>query len=115
MTAPKLLEAGLVQSSAHSVKLTDLGPNRPQANGGTLNSGNSAGERLGRSPDWLKLFCDKALARKASKRSVVRILSNKDHPAFATMWKAAADRAHGKPKESKEISGTLAIRVIRDE
>lgn len=114
MTAPKLLESGLVSMEPRSVTLTDK-PAVPQPHGGSLNQGGKLGNPGGkRHPEWLKHFCDNKLAHKRSRRSVARILANPDHPAFATMWKAAADRAHGKPKESKEISGTLDIRVVRD-
>jgi hypothetical protein len=80
-------------------------------NGATIplgaHPGNTGGKkgRSGRKPDWLKQFCDNLLAKRESKQQVEAILADNKHPAFATMWKAVADRAHGKPKESMELTG----------
>jgi hypothetical protein len=62
--------------------------------------------RSGRKPDWLKQFCDDLLADKTAQGQIRAILHNKDHPAFSTMWKAVADRAHGKPTAAVELSGS---------
>jgi hypothetical protein len=80
------------------------------------NPGNSGGKkgRSGRRPDWIKTFCDDLLASPASKRQVKEILADKNHPAFATMWKAVCDRAHGKPDQTLQHSGTIVIREKRE-
>ena len=78
--------------------------------------GNTGGKkgRSGRRPDWLKQFCDDLLADEAAKAQVTAILRDKDHAAFPTMWKALADRAHGKPKESLGLT-VRDISMLSDE
>ena len=63
--------------------------------------GNTGGKkgRSGRRPDWLREFCDQQLSSPKCKAAVRKILSDPEHPAFATMWKAAGERAHGKPEQ----------------
>jgi hypothetical protein len=74
--------------------------------------GNRGG--TGRPPNWLREFCDNLLASPKCKRQVKEILEDKSHPAFATMWKAVSDRAHGKPEQTLEHSGTIVIREKRE-
>lgn len=68
--------------------------------------GNTGGKkgRSGRRPDWLREFCDSLLASPKCKAQVKAVLSDKDHPAFATMWKAVGERAHGKPEQPIKLS-----------
>lgn len=68
--------------------------------------GNTGGKkgRSGRKPDWLREFCDQQLANPKCKAAVRKILSDPEHPAFATMWKAAGERAHGKPEQPIKLS-----------
>lgn len=56
----------------------------------------------GRPSNWLRERCDEWLHAPECKAQVRAILGDKDHPAFATMWKAVADRAHGKATERIE-------------
>lgn len=79
----------------------------PQPHGGALIPGQGRGPakgapNAGRPPNWLKEFCDDLLADRAAKSQVRAILKDKNHPAFATMWKAMADRAAGKPVQAHE-------------
>lgn len=77
----------------------------PQAHGGALNAGGTPGNAGGgRPPNWLRDFCDDLLASEACKKQVEEILADKEHPAFATMWKAAGDRAKGKPAQSIDVT-----------
>lgn len=83
--------------------------------GGTLRRGGGNPKRNGgRPPNWLRDFCDEALADPKCKAAVRAILRNRSHPAFATMWKAAGERAHGKPEQPVEHGGELTIRVKRE-
>jgi hypothetical protein len=68
--------------------------------------GNTGGKkgRSGRPPNWLKNFCDGQLANPKCKAAVRKILSDPDHPAFHHMWKAAADRAYGKPDQKLDVN-----------
>ncbi len=74
----------------------------------------------GRPPNWLRDFCDDLLAGPKSKHSVSKILGDDEHPAFATMWKAVADRAHGRAVESIELTGAgggpveVQVRFVRE-
>ena len=92
----------------------------PGLNGGRLNAGgtpgNSGGKkgRSGRRPDWLRQFCDNLLASAKCKAQVRAILGDKDHPAFATMWKAVSERAHGKAEQQINHGGTIVIREKRE-
>lgn len=84
--------------------------------GGTLRRGGGNPKRNGgRKPDWLRQFCDDLLASPKCKAQVKAILSDKDHPAFAVMWKAVGERGHGKAAQPMSHSGEVAIRVIREE
>lgn len=74
-----------------------------QPHGGALKQGNTVG--VGRPPDWLKRQADELLADPASWSQVENILKDNKHAAFHHMWKALADRAHGKPTESIELTG----------
>lgn len=65
--------------------------------------------RSGRRPNWYKEWCESLLTRASTRKSVRRILRDPDHPAFATMWKALADRAFGKPGQSIEVEGRLTL------
>jgi hypothetical protein len=78
--------------------------------------GNTGGKkgRSGRPPNWLREFCDNLLASPKCKAAVRAILSDANHPAFATMWKAAGDRAHGKAEQPLQHSGTIVIREKRE-
>ncbi len=75
-----------------------------QPHGGALLTGGVPGNKggTGRPPNWLKEFCDDLLADKKAKAQVRAIMKDKDHPAYATMWKALADRAAGKPVQAHE-------------
>lgn len=79
----------------------------PQPHGGALVPGAGRGPakgapNAGRPPNWLKEFCDDLLADKKAKAQVSAIIKDKNHPAYATMWKALADRAAGKPVQAHE-------------
>jgi hypothetical protein len=60
--------------------------------------GNKGG--TGRPPNWLRDWCDDLLAKPENKEQVELILGDRDHAAYSQMWKAVADRAHGKPAQS---------------
>jgi hypothetical protein len=68
--------------------------------------------RSGRKPDWLKRQADDLLSDPGSWSQVERILKNADHPLFGMMWGKLADRAHGKPKESVELTGQDRAPII---
>ena len=89
----------------------------PGRNGGTLRVGNPGNKGGGRLPGWLETFCDDLLADPTAQEQVKAILRDKDHAAFASMWRTVAERAHGKPKQPVEHSGNQArpfvIRVER--
>ena len=83
--------------------------------GGMLRRGGGNPKRNGgRPPNWLREFCDDLLASPKCKAQVKAILEDKTHPAFATMWKAVSDRAHGKPEQPLEHSGIIVIREKRE-
>ena len=78
--------------------------------------GNTGGKkgRSGRRPEWLREFCDDLLASPKCKAQVKAILADKDHPAFATMWKAVAERAHGKAHQNVTHGGKIQVNVRRE-
>lgn len=85
----------------------------PGKHGGRLNLGGTPGNKGGgRRPDWLKDWCDDLLAKQESKAQVEAVLGNAKHPAYASMWKAVADRAHGRPKETVEHQGEIKHGVV---
>lgn len=80
----------------------------PQPHGGALNAGGTPGNAGGgRPPNWLKEWCDDLLADADCKKQVEAILKDKGHSAYAAMWRAVADRAHGKPTESVTVTGEV--------
>jgi hypothetical protein len=87
----------------------------PFSSGADARRGHGVKGRSGRKPDWLRQFCDDLLASPKCKAAVKAILADKDHPAFAAMWKAVGERGHGKPKQDVGHSGEVAIRIIREE
>lgn len=71
--------------------------------------------RSGRKPDWLKEFCDDMLADPKCRGIVRKALHGEEIPATTiAMWKAAAERAHGKPSEQINVKGDIQIRVLRE-
>jgi hypothetical protein len=97
----------MAKAKALAVKSSSVTPQMrvPEHGRGALQVGNPGNKGGGRPPNWLKDWCDELLAKPDSKKQVEEILANKDHAAFATMWAKVAERAHGKAKESVEISG----------
>ena len=89
-------------------------PGIPFASGADARRGHGVKGRSGRKPDWLRQFCDDLLASAACKKQVKEILADKSHPAFATMWKAVSERAHGKPEQPIDHGGEVVIRVKRE-
>ena len=89
-------------------------PGVPFARGVDARRGHGVKGRSGRKPNWLREFCDDLLASPKCKQQVKEILNDKSHPAFATMWKAVSDRAHGKPEQPIEHGGTIVIREKRE-
>jgi hypothetical protein len=77
---------------------------RPFSNGADPRRGHGVKGRSGRPPNWLKEFCDDTLADPKCQAAVLKILRDPDHPAFATMWKAAGDRAHGRPEQKVDLT-----------
>lgn len=76
--------------------------------------GNTGGKkgRSGRPPNWLKDWCDELLSKPQSKAQVQAVLADSTHTAYASMWKAVADRAHGRPKETVEHTGEIKHGVV---
>lgn len=77
----------------------------PQPHGGMLVPGAGGGPQpgSGRPPNEFKEWCKALLDDATNREQVEKILGDKDHPAFKEMWKAIADRAHGKPKEHVQL------------
>lgn len=85
----------------------------PRHGNGALLVGGKPGNKggTGRPPEWLKAFCDEILADPRCTSAVESILADREHPMFATMWKACADRAHGKPVQAVTHSGEVGLNV----
>lgn len=78
------------------------------------NPGNSGGKkgRSGRRPQWFKDWCESLLADRRTRKQVIRILRNRDHPAFKAMWAEVANRAFGKAGEKLELTGKLTLEQL---
>ena len=59
----------------------------------------------GRPPSEFKEWCKALLNDDTNREQVEKVLANADHPAYKEMWKAIADRAHGKPSQAVELTG----------
>jgi hypothetical protein len=100
--------------SESKTSVESSGTMMPGRFGGSLRRGGGNPKRNGgRPPNWLRQFCDDLLASPKCKTAVRKILEDENHPAFATMWKAVGDRAHGKAEASVAHSGEVSIRVVR--
>lgn len=67
----------------------------------------------GRPPNEFKQWCAGLLDDPECRSQVEEILRDKKHPAFPTMFRTVADRAHGKPKESVDFtSGGKAVTYV---
>lgn len=86
-----------------------------QPHGGALNAGGTPGNAggTGRPPNWLKDFCDELLHDPKTQAAAKRILA-KPSVLFPAMWKAVADRAHGKPTETKDVNLNHRILITND-
>jgi len=51
------------------------------------------------------LWCQRAVSTPAAEKEVLAVLKDRNHPAFATMWKALTDRGYGKPTQPLEHTG----------
>lgn len=83
----------------------------PQPHGGVLVPGAGGGPQpgSGRPKNEFKEWCKELLdddSDVGSRKQVEAILKNKDHPAFSTMFREIANRAHGKPKEHLTLDAT---------
>ncbi len=74
----------------------------PGKNGGKLKrGGTNAG--AGRPPQWFKDLNAKMICDPKVRKAVATILANPDHPHFAAMWKAVAERGYGKPESKVDV------------
>ena len=76
--------------------------------------GNKGGP--GRPKLEFKAWCAALLDNPTNREQVEQVLGNHAHPAHPTLWKAVADRVHGRPQQNIVTSGDaaapLTIRVI---
>lgn len=95
----------------------------PQPHGGALNSGGTPGNKggTGRPPNEHVEWCRSVVDDPRSREQVAAVLRDRDHPAFATMWKVLAERGHGKVAERHEHAGPggtaiaheMVVRLVR--
>ena len=57
--------------------------------------------------EWCKSLLDDA----SNRVQVEQIMGNHTHPAYSTMFRVLADRAHGKPEQTIEHKGTLNLSI----
>ncbi len=63
-------------------------------------------------------WCQQVVSDPKCKSQVEAILRDKKHPAFATMWRAVGERAHGKPVQpisgpDGETPAVLTVRLVK--
>lgn len=63
----------------------------------------------GRPPNWFKDWCAEILAKPETIGAVEAVIADPSHGAFAAMWKAVADRAHGKPVQPVDVTGNITV------
>src|SRR4051812_6038735 len=84
------------------------GPDSRRGNGPEKGAPNA-----GRPPNEFKQWCKGLLDDPKCRTQVEEILNDKKHPAFPTMFRIIADRAHGKPPESVDFtSGGEAVKYV---
>lgn len=87
----------------------------PQPHGGALKPGGD-GVSGGRPKLEYLEWCRGLLDRADHRAEVETVMKDSKHPAYATMYKEIANRAHGKPKESIDhtVSGEVTVRFARE-
>src|SRR5687767_1252362 len=98
-TSPHMADQPSLKSARKSAR------GRPFAKGGDPRQGRGpkkGAANAGRPPNWLRDRCDEWLSASECQAQIKEILADKNHPAFATMWKAISDRAYGRPTERIE-------------
>lgn len=87
-----------VQNSVQNSAVMRLG--NGQLIGG--NPGNSGGKkaRSGRKTAEIAGRAERLLNKPKARRALEAVITNENHPHYAAMWKALADRAYGKPAQS---------------
>jgi hypothetical protein len=98
------------RKSGHKSGRFKTGRDKRRGRGPTKGAANA-----GRPPDWLKAFCDSALADQRTRKVVTEILHDSEHPAVVAMWKAVADRAHGRPMQSMKLDISRTFEDTLDE
>jgi hypothetical protein len=90
----------------------------PQPNGkGALYAGGVPGNKGGGRPSLaFKQWCESLLDDPKCRTEVERILCNREHPAFAQMFRTIADRAHGKADQTVKVKHSLdeAAKELQD-
>jgi hypothetical protein len=83
----------------------------PQEHGGVLIPGAGGGAQpgAGRPKNEFKQWCVDLLDDVDNRKQVEDILKDKGHPAYATMFRTIADRAHGKPKEHVQVDVNVSV------
>lgn len=73
----------------------------PQPHGGALNAGGTPGNKggTGRPPTEHLEWCRRVVSDPDAEREVEAVLKDRNHAAFATMWKVMMERGYGKPAQ----------------
>ena len=76
--------------------------------------GNTGGKpgRSGRPPNEFKAMCADLVSSPEAQEQIRSILTNANHPAFASVFKAVAPYGYGQPKQDIGISGEMRHAVV---
>jgi hypothetical protein len=93
----------------------------PKHGHGKLRRGNPGNRGGGREPEAHRDWCREMISDPAAEQEVRAILLDRNHPAYAAMWREVAARGYGKPTQTVEHTGaggepieiTVTRRIIR--
>lgn len=88
-------------------------PHTP-ANGGKLRRGNPGNKGGGRPPKKFATFLKSLRDNADVQAAITTAASNPNSRGFGAVLKLAAEYDEDKPKEQKELSGEIVVRVVRD-
>lgn len=83
-------------------------PGRPFKRGGDPRQGRGPAKgapNAGRPPNEHIDWCRRVVSDPSAESAVETVLKDPKHPAFASMWKAVAERGYGKAAQPLELTG----------
>lgn len=107
-------EKTVKKSDKTAVKTARPSPRTGKALPVGAHPGNTGGKpgRSGRPPNEFKAMCADLVSSPEAQEQIRSILTNANHPAFASVFKAVAPYGYGQPKQELALSGEVRNPVV---